>query len=56
MKVGIIGIGAVGSAIKYGFEKLGHKLSTHDIKLKTSIIDVINSEIVFICTPTPSTQ
>ena len=55
MNIGIIGIGIVGGAIKHGFEKLGHSIIVHDIKLKTKIEDVINTDIVFICVPTPST-
>ena len=54
MKVGIIGIGAVGSAVKHGFEKLGHEVLIHDIKYNTSIDEVLDSEVAFICVPTPS--
>ena len=32
MKIGIIGLGVVGSANKYGFEKVGHEVLVHDIK------------------------
>lgn len=54
MKIGIIGLGIVGSAIKYGFQKLGHEIHPHDIKLNTSISDVLNTEICYVCVPTPS--
>ncbi len=54
MIIGIIGLGVVGSANKYGFEKINHKVLVHDIKLKTSINDIKNSKIVFLCVPTPS--
>ena len=54
MKIGIIGVGIVGSAIKFGFEKLGHKVFTHDIRYDTSIEDVKETDVVFICVPTPS--
>jgi len=54
MDIGIVGIGVVGSAIKHGFEKLGHNIFVHDIKMKTKIEDVINTDIIFICVPTPS--
>ncbi|HPI82338.1 MAG TPA: hypothetical protein PK122_03855 [Candidatus Paceibacterota bacterium] len=54
MKVGILGLGVIGSACKYGFEKLGHKVSVHDPKLNTKIEDVLDSEMVYICVPTPS--
>ena len=33
MNIGIVGNGIVGSAVKYGFEKLGHNIVVHDIKL-----------------------
>ena len=39
MKIGIIGVGIIGGACKYGFEKLGHQVICHDIILKTSIED-----------------
>ena len=54
MKLGIVGLGVVGSAIKYGFEKLGHSVAEHDIKLDTSILDVLDAEICYLCVPTPS--
>jgi UDPglucose 6-dehydrogenase len=54
MKIGIVGLGAVGSANKEGFEYLGHEILVHDIKLNTTINDVLNSEIVFLCVPTPA--
>jgi UDPglucose 6-dehydrogenase len=53
MKIGIIGWGAVGSAVGEGFKMLGHEISKHDTKFNTSIIDVIESEILYICVPTP---
>jgi UDPglucose 6-dehydrogenase len=54
MKIGIIGLGVIGSACKYGFEKLGHSVICHDTKYNTKIEDVIGSEICYICVPTPS--
>jgi UDPglucose 6-dehydrogenase len=54
MKIGIIGVGAVGSANKQGFEHLGHEVLVHDIKLDTTIRDVLLTEINFLCVPTPS--
>lgn len=56
MKIGIVGVGVVGEAVKYGMEKIGHKVTVHDIRLDTSINDVLDSEIVFVCVPTPSTE
>jgi UDPglucose 6-dehydrogenase len=55
MLIGLIGCGAVGSACKYGFEKLGHFVKTYDIKWpETKIQDVFDTEIVFIIVPTPT--
>ena len=54
MKIGIIGVGIVGGAIKHGFERLGHEIKIHDTRHYTSIEDVKNTEINFICVPTPS--
>jgi UDPglucose 6-dehydrogenase len=54
MEIGVIGIGVVGNAVKYGFEKLGHFVVVHDIVYNTKIEDVLNSELCFVCVPTPS--
>lgn len=56
MKIGIVGIGAVGNAIKEGFTFLNHEVSVHDIKLDTELSDVINTEIIYICVPTPVSE
>ena len=53
MRIGIIGLGVVGSAINTGFKILGHDMIVHDPKLKTNIKDILSSEIVFLCVPTP---
>jgi UDPglucose 6-dehydrogenase len=53
VKIGIVGLGVVGSAIKHGFEKLGHKTKIHDIRFDTSIRDIKDTEVVFLCVPTP---
>jgi len=53
MKIGIIGMGAVGSANYSGFSMLGHDLVTHDTKLDTTINEVLDAEIAFLCVPTP---
>lgn len=56
MKIGIIGWGAVGSAVGEGFMMLGHDVSKHDPKYNTTINAVLHTEIVFICVPTPSDE
>lgn len=53
MKIGIVGVGVVGGAVKYGMEKLGHDVRIHDIALGTHILDVVSTDICFICVPTP---
>lgn len=53
MRLGIIGLGAVGTANKEGFEYLNHTVIGHDVKLETKIQDVLDTEIVFLCVPTP---
>jgi UDPglucose 6-dehydrogenase len=53
MKIGIIGVGIVGSACRRGFELLGHNVVIHDPKFNTSIKNVIDTEIVYVCVPTP---
>lgn len=58
MKIGVVGsLGVVGSAYTYAFKKLGHRVFTHDIATKASLLsDVLPSEIVFICVPTPQRE
>ncbi len=56
MKIGVIGLGIVGSAVKYGFEKLGHNVAGHDIKDGTTIEDVLDTEVVYLCVPTPQRE
>ncbi len=53
MKVGVVGLGIVGSAVQHGFEKLGHSVRVHDIRLDTSLTDVLDTEVVYLCVPTP---
>ncbi len=55
MKLGVIGLGVVGSAIRHGFERLGHDTTFYDPKYpKTALRDVLDTDAVFICVPTPS--
>ena len=54
MKIGIIGLGCIGSANTSGFEYLGHTVVGHDITHETTIDMVLSSEITFLCLPTPS--
>jgi len=56
MEIGVVGLGVVGNSCKSGFEKCGYNVSVHDLILGTSISDVLNTEICYICVPTPSNQ
>lgn len=53
MKVGIIGLGVVGTACAEGFKLVGHEVLIHDTKLNTSIDSVLASEVIYLCVPTP---
>ena len=54
MKLGIIGLGVVGGANSAGFTLLGHEVLQHDTKWDDSTIqDVIDEEVVFLCLPSP---
>jgi UDPglucose 6-dehydrogenase len=67
MRIGVIGFGYVGSAVASGFREKGHSVSIYDIDekiLKKAKIKkyktykklgnlVSNSDIIFVCVPTP---
>jgi len=53
-RIGIVGIGTVGKAVKYWFNKEGYPLFLYDKNKKIGSSEEINrSEIVFISVPTP---
>jgi len=54
MKIGIVGCGLVGGTLQYGFRRLGHEVVVHDTKLGTHLRDVLSTDLVFVCVPTPS--
>jgi UDPglucose 6-dehydrogenase len=56
MKIGIVGIGIIGSACRFGFEKLGHKVLVHDVIMETKLSNLVDCEIIYICVPTPSNE
>lgn len=56
MNIGLIGVGNVGSAVKYGFEfKRGHNVFVHDKKFENTTLENVynNSEMIFLCVSTP---
>lgn len=53
MKIGIVGLGVVGSACRAGFELIGHTVNVHDIKIDSSLEDLLDSEVIYVCVPTP---
>ena len=56
MQIGIVGLGVVGTACKNGFEKIGHEVVYHEITHYTRIQDVSDTEVCFVCVPTPSDE
>ena len=53
-KIGIVGLGVVGTAVSCGIKKIGFDVIEHDIKFKTTIFDLAETDVTFICVPTPS--
>ncbi|HHE76759.1 MAG TPA: UDP-glucose/GDP-mannose dehydrogenase family protein [Candidatus Parcubacteria bacterium] len=54
VKIGIIGVGMVGGALKKYFEKQGRELLLYDPGKKLGNLEEINlANVVFICVPTP---
>ena len=59
MKIGIIGNGFVGSAISEGFKLYCSEIRIYDknaLKSTHSLKDVLSSDFVFVCVPTPMTS
>ena len=57
MKIGVIGsCGIVGTATKFGFQKLGHEVICHDLQLNTKINIVKECKIIYVCVPTPHNE
>lgn len=54
LKIGIIGVGMVGEALKKYFEKKGFKLLLYDKGKNLGSIEEINqADVIFVCVPTP---
>ena len=57
MKIGIIGLGVVGKAVYQGLGQVGNDMHFYDIAYpNTSINSVANTDIIFICVPTNTTN
>lgn len=56
MKIGVLGLGVVGNAVYTGFLELGHAMSFYDPAKDSKFEDVLDSDICFICVPTPPNQ
>lgn len=56
MKIGVIGYGVVGEAVGESLKEIGHEVFAHDIVFNTSINDVLDSELCFLCVPTPKNE
>ena len=53
MKLGIIGKGFVGSAVSNGFDKDCEQVIVDPKYTDNTIVDVLDSKLVFVCVPTP---
>lgn len=52
MKIGIIGLGVVGTAVYQGLGQIGNDMHYYDIShSNTSIADVVHTDIIFVCVP-----
>ena len=56
MKIGVIGYGVVGEAVGESLKEIGHEIFAHDIVFETTIEDVLNTELCFLCVPTPKDE
>lgn len=54
-KIGIYGVGAVGSAVSKGLAKISiNKVINYDLRLDTPFEKIIQTDVIFICLPSPS--
>jgi len=56
MKIGILGLGVVGGAVKYGLEKINHEVVYYDPAHESKFEDVLDTQICFLCVPTPPNE
>lgn len=55
MRLGVLGHhGVVGAAVRHGLERIGHQVAGYDPQAPaTKFEDVLDTQIVFVCVPTP---
>ena len=56
MKIGIVGLGFVGSAVKNAFDKHHQVVGFDKYKKLGSLADVMSTEVTFVCVPTPTDE
>lgn len=56
-KVGIYGVGAVGNAVSKGLANIStNEVINYDLRLNTPFDEIIKTDIIFICLPSPSKE
>ena len=56
LTLGFLGCGAIGQAISDIHEDLEQKVVRHDLCLNSKLEDLLETDIVFVCLPTPSNE
>lgn len=56
IKLGILGCGAIGSAISNVHSSFKQEIIEHDIKLNSKLTDLLNADVIFVCLPTPQSS
>lgn len=56
LKLGILGCGAVGSAIRDVHLSIGQKVVVHDLNLGTELSCLLEADVIFVCLPTPQSS
>jgi len=56
VKIGVVGhLGVVGGAVARGLARIGHAVGGWDLRdPRTSVRDVADAEVIFVCVPTPA--
>ncbi len=53
LRLGILGCGVIGSAIKKIHQSFGHEVIGHDLNLGTELAILLDTNLIFVCLPTP---